>query len=177
MKSLENISDLIVLSTIDYSSQDEQSSLIFSRIAQENNVYFFQPPQIFNGEIAAYAVEINEHEICLIQPFLPKNVSVFERLELYKAIVHQIILTEDIFTYSIWLDSPKNVPLIRSLSPQKVIHKWNPELQGTYPELEEELKQYTDLALGPRRLNQAALEAVGMVNIWDKSIHHFGLHQ
>lgn len=177
MKSLENISDLVVIAHEEYHSIDAQSSLIFSRIAQGNSVFYFQPPIVMGGDLAAYSIETDFHGVHVVQPYLPRDVSVFERKELFMAIINQIILNQDVHSYSVWIDTPKNVPFIRNLCPQMVIHRLDPELVGRYPELEEELKQYTDICLGPRTLSQAAVEAAGVVNIWDTTIHHYGLQQ
>jgi hypothetical protein len=176
MKGLEKVSDLIILGSADYSTISVQSELIFSRIAQENTVFYFQPPQPIAGDLAAYSIEINTHGISVIRPYLPQEVSVYERMEMHKAIIHQLMANENIYSYSVWLDSPKNVPLIRYMCPTSVIHQWNSELNGRYPELEEELQQYTDISMGPRKISEAALDASGVVNVWDKSIHHDGIH-
>lgn len=173
MKKLEAINDLIVISSEKYESLEVRESLVLTHLAFSHRVFVIQPAIAISGMLAGYALTPHENGMGLIQPYLPEDLSVFERKDLLKTMVEQIIQDEDIYQYSLWVDSPRAVPLIRTLCPELIIYNRKESATGRHlSELEEELKQYADVVMNNRSLSEAAFEALGVVRVWDQAIHH-----
>jgi hypothetical protein len=147
MTNLENGNDLIVFSSHAFGSSEVRTSKLMAQFVKRKRVYFFESPIIGVAKEATYFLRKNEHEVTVIQPYLPEDISVFEHKQALLNILKELIQDENICHYTIWTDTPKSMPFIRNLNSEIIIYDCLKNYSETNSDLEEELFQYADLTL------------------------------
>lgn len=147
MTNLENGADLIVFSSHHFGSSEVRTSKLMVTFAKRKRVYFFESPIIGVASSPTYFLSKNDHEVTIIQPYLPANLSVFEQKEALLNLIKELIADENILHYTLWTDTPKSMPFIRKLNSEINIYDCLKNYSLTHAELEQELFQYADLTL------------------------------
>lgn len=147
MMNLECRSDLIVFSLNHFGSDLVRTTKHMSKLAQHRRVYFVESPIIGVSKTPTYFLKKNEHEVIVIQPYLPEQMSVFERKDALIGILKEMIADENISGYTVWTDTPKAMPFIRTLNPEIIVYDCVRDYCQSHPELEKELYQYADVVL------------------------------
>lgn len=112
-------------------------------IYDQNRAFIISEPIMGNLKDPTYHIQ-SSGESQRIQPYLPSELSVFEKRDAMIAVIKELIVNEDIRDYIIWTDTPKAMPFIRNLNALTVIYDRTQDYSRTYPELESELLQYAD---------------------------------
>lgn len=153
MRNLEHGTDLIVFSSNSFDSTEYRTSELMARFAKRWRVYFFEAPIIGVTKEPTYFLRKNEHQVTIVQPYLPAETSVFEQKEALLSLLKELIFDEDINIYTIWTDTPKSMPFIRNLNSEFVVYDCVKNYSALYPELEEELFQYADVVLNKEAID------------------------
>ena len=147
MTNLDNGTDLIVFSSHKFDSNEVRTPTLMAQFAARKRVYFIETPIIGVSNNSTYFLRKNDHEVTIIQPYLPSEISVFERQEAALNLVKELIADEHLSHYTIWTDTPKSMPFIRHLNPEIIIYDCLKDYSKTNAELEHELFQYADVVL------------------------------
>lgn len=147
MNNIETGTDLIVISSDAYGSEEVRTSSVMQSFAENKRVFFFATPIIGAIKNPTYFLKNEANGIAHIQPYLPKEVSVFEQKEALLNLLKELISEENISHYTIWTDTPKAMPLIRSLSAEIIIYDCIKDYSASHTELEKELFLYADVVL------------------------------
>ena len=147
MTNLDNGTDLIVFSSHKYDSNEVRTPTLMSQFAARKRVYFIETPIIGVSSTSTYFLRKNENEVTIIQPYLPSELSLFERQEASLNLVKELIADEHMSHYTIWTDTPKAMPFIRHLSAEIIVYDCLRDYSKTHQELEHELFQYADVVL------------------------------
>ena len=147
MTNLENGTDLIVFSSNNFGSDEVRTSTLMASFALRKRVYFIESPIIRVAKKATYFLKKNEHEVTVIQPYLPGETSLFEQKQAMQDILKELIRDENIIHYTIWTDTPKSMPYIRNLNSEIIVYDCIKNYSISRPELEQELFQYADVVL------------------------------
>ena len=87
------------------------------------------------------------HRVTEVQPYLPADISVFDRNEAMTKLIKDFIRDEQINHLTIWTDTAQGMPLIRKLNPEVAVYdKVDPEIRMSN-KLEQELLQRADIVL------------------------------
>jgi UDP-galactopyranose mutase len=147
MHNVETGADLIVISSNAYASDELRTSHVMKSFAESKRVFFFEAPIIGVTENSTYFLKKEDNGITIIKPYLPRDFSVFDKKHLLLNLLKEMILDENITHYTIWTDTPKAMPLIRSLSAEIIIYDCLNDYSASHLELEKELFQYADVVL------------------------------
>ena len=147
MTNLESGTDLIVFSSDNFDSNELRTPTLMTQFANRKRVYFIEDPIIGVSTIPTYFLKKNDHEVTIIQPYLPSETSIFDQHETSLNLVKELIADEHVSHYTIWTDTPKAMPYIRHLSPEIIVYDCLKDYSETNPELEHELFQYADVVL------------------------------
>ncbi len=147
MMNIECRSDLVVFSLNHFGSDLVRTSKHMSRLAQHRRVFFVEYPIIGVSKTPTYFLKKNEQEVIIIQPYLPGELSVFERKDAILGILKELIADENITGYTIWTDTPKAIPFIRNLSAEIIVYDCVKNYCLSNPELEKELYEYADVVI------------------------------
>lgn len=140
-------SDLIVLSSHPYGSNEVRTSRIMGQLALKRRIFFIQAPIMGVSQSATYFLKKEENEVTLIQPYLPKECSIFEQKKAQLDLIKELIIEENINDYTLWTDTPRSVPFIRNLCAETIVYDRINNFSPSQNELEKELFQYADLVL------------------------------
>jgi UDP-galactopyranose mutase len=154
MTNLENGTDLIVFSSHQFDSDEVRTPHIMGQFAYRKRVYYIEAPIKGVSTSATYFLKKNDHEVTIIQPYLPSETSVFEQHEASLNLVKQLIHEEQISHYTIWTDTPKAMAYIRHLNAEFIVYDCLRDYSKSNPELEHELFQYADVVLTSGLSNQ-----------------------
>lgn len=137
--------DLIVFSDVHF--ETSSYGQVLGQLSHERKIYFFQTPIYGVASCSTYMIQKNETAVTVIQPYVPHDLSWFEQKNAFNKIIHQVIEDENILEYTIWTNTPKAMPHIRTLTPDLLIYDCSFEHEMIYPELEKELRRKADLVL------------------------------
>lgn len=137
--------DLIVFSEIHFDSGS--FGHVLGQLSHERNIYFFQTPIYGVASCVSYIIQKNETAVTVIQPYIPHDISVFEQRNAFNKIIHQVMEDEKIVDYTIWTNTPKVMPHIRTLTPDILIYDCSFDHEITNPDLEREIRRKADLVL------------------------------
>lgn len=150
MTNFASVSNLLVFSSDRFASVQVRTTRLMAEFGQHKNVFFVEEPLIGLGQKACYLLQKHEQtEITIIQPYLPANLSVFERRDELTTLIKEFLTDESIEHYAIWADTPKSMPFIRYLNPEIIIYDCL-LVDGLYHELEQEMLEYADVVLTSR---------------------------
>ncbi len=147
MKKLESVSDVIVFSSHSYGSDEVRTTHLMNQFVANKRVFFFESPIIGVSSVPTYFLRKGDHEVTVIQPYLPGETSVFEQKEALLNILKEFIHDENITHYAIWTDTPKTMPFVRKLSADVIVYDCLSCYLQKMPELEKELFEYADVVL------------------------------
>ncbi len=147
MTNLENGSDLIVFSSNNFGSDQVRTSNVMIRFALRKRVFFIESAIIGVANEATYFIKKNEHEVTIVQPYLPADMSIFEQKQAMMNLVKELIIDENIMHYTVWTDTPKSMSYIRKLNSEMIVYDCINSYTNSVPELEEELFEYADVVL------------------------------
>jgi UDP-galactopyranose mutase len=147
MTNLENGTDLIVFSSHKFDSNEVRTPTLMGQFANRKRVYFIESPIMGVSSTPTYFLKKNDHEVTIIQPYLPSEISVFEQHEASLNLVKELIADEQLSHYTLWTDTPKAMPFIRHLNPEIIVYDCLRDYSKSNPELEHELFQYADVVL------------------------------
>lgn len=139
--------DLIVFSSDKFGSEDLRTTLLMKEFAARKRVYFIEAPILNVAREATYFMQKEDHEVCLIQPYLPAETSVFEQKKAMLDLLKEFLNEEHISHYTMWTDTPKAMHFIRHLNPEIIIYDCVKDYSVSHPEIEKELFQYADVVL------------------------------
>ena len=145
MKTFIQKSDLIAFSLNRWNSSFERTEQIMSRYARYRRVYFFEVPVIGISKEPQYLIRETRDDVKVVEPYLPDHLSVFEQKAALVELIKDLIRDEDIKEYSVWSDTPKAMPLIRSLKPVALMYDCLLDYSVTNPELEKEIFDRADV--------------------------------
>jgi hypothetical protein len=147
MNNVETGTDLIVISSNAYASDEVRTTRVMATFAEKKRVYFFEAPIVGVTDSNTYFIKKEENGIIIIQPYLAGNNSVFERKDALLSLIKEFIHDEHISHYTIWTDTPKAMPFIRSLNAEIIIYDCLKDYSASHVDLEKELFQYADVVL------------------------------
>ncbi len=147
MIDLINSSDLIVFSCENFASTNLRTPVLMKEFALKKRVYFIESPIIGVTQEATYFLKKGEHEVCIIQPYLPSETSIFDQKKATLELLKELIQDENINHYTLWTDTPKSMHFIRHLNPVTIIYDNQRDFSVTHSELEKELLEYADIVL------------------------------
>lgn len=145
--NVENKSDLIVFSLAHFGCDTIRTSKLMTEFAQHRRVYFIEAAIIGVSATPTYYLKQNSVGVTIIQPHLPAETSVFEQKNFMMEILKELINDEHLCHYTVWMDTPKAMPFIRTLSPEIIIYDCVKNFSQTNPDLEKELFAYADVVL------------------------------
>lgn len=147
MINFTNGTDLIVFSSDKFGSESVRTSALMLEFALKKRVYFIEAPIMNVSKEPTYFIKKSDHEVCIIQPYLPAETSVFEQKKAILELLKEFLVEENISHYSMWTDSPKCMHFIRHMNPEIIIYDCLNNYSETHPELEKELFDYADVVL------------------------------
>lgn len=147
MMNSECRSDLIVFSFDKFGSDSIRTTKQMNRFALNRRVYFIEAPIIGIAQSPTYFLRKSEHQVIVIQPYLPAETSVFEQKTMMLDLLKELVADENISHYTIWTDTPKAMPFIRNLSAEIIVYDCLKNYSLSHTELEQELFQYADVVL------------------------------
>jgi UDP-galactopyranose mutase len=156
MMNLACGTDLIVFSSDKFGWEDLRTSALMKEFALKKRVYFFEQPIMGVSRDATYMIKKEDHEVCLIQPYLPAETSIFEQKLSLLNLLKELITDEQISHYTIWTDTPKAMHFIRQLSPEIIIYDCLNDYSIASAALEAELFEYADVVLTSAMSNSTA---------------------
>lgn len=142
-----NGTGLIVFSSDKFGSENLRTSSLMTEFALKKRVYFIEAPIMNVSKEATYFIKKNDHEVCIIQPYLPADTSIFEQKKAVLDLLKEFLVEENISHYTMWTDTPKAMHFIRHLNPGIIIYDCLKDFSKTNPELEKELFEYADVVL------------------------------
>lgn len=149
--NLQSGLDMLVFSSHQFDSEEVRTSALMKKFAKNKRVYFIEPAIIGVATHPTYFMKQSNHEVTIIQPYLPAETSVFEQKHDMLKILKELIEDEHISSYTAWTDTPKGMPFIRSLGPEVIVFDCQKDQPVKHPELELELLQYADIVLSGRQ--------------------------
>lgn len=147
MMNFTSGTDLIVFSSDKFGSDELRTSVLMKEFAQKKRVYFIEAPIMNVAREATYFIKKEDHEVYIIQPYLPAETSVFEQKSAMLELLKELVTEENISHYTMWTDTPKAMHFIRHLNAEIIIYDCQKDYAGTHPELEKELFEYADVVL------------------------------
>ena len=158
MLNLQCRSDLIVFSHNHFGSEDSRTTRLMNKFASQRRVFFIESPIIGKTKEPTYYITREENEVMIVKPYLPAEMSVFERKSAIQALIKELIADENISHYTIWTDTPKAMPFVRHLSAEIIVYDCVKSYILTHPELEQELYQHADIVLTSGMLDLSPVE-------------------
>ena len=147
MKSNVQKSDLLAFSQERWNSSFGRTSQIMSRFARYRRVFYIESPIVGVAKTPVYLLRETRDDVVVVEIHLPDDLSVFEQKEAMIKVIRDFMKDESISDYTIWTDTPKSLPLIRSLSPYAMIYDCVKDYSQTHTELEREILDMADLVL------------------------------
>lgn len=158
MMDLGNGTDLIFFSSKSFGDPALRTSQLAREFAQQKRVYFIQSPINDVSSVPTYFMQRVQNNVSLIQPYLPGEISVFQQKDMLLQILGDLLEDEHISHYTMWTDTPRAVPYMRTLSPEVIIYDCVDNQSQKNSELEKELFEYADVVLtsglGPEKATQ-----------------------
>jgi hypothetical protein len=150
--------DLIVFSDIHYDASSYGQ--VLGQLSHERKIYFFQTPIYGVASCATYIIQKNDTTVTVIQPYVPHDLNVFDQKNAFNKIIHQVMEDEQIVEYTIWTNTSKAMPHIRTLNPDLLIYDSSFDHETVNPELERELRRKADLVLTSGTFTLSNLEKI-----------------
>lgn len=146
MLNLIHGTDLIVISSKPFGSEELRTSKLMTEMALGKRVYFFAQPIVGMTKKANLYFTKEPNKVTVVQPYLPEDVSVFERQDALVKLMKEFIREQHIAHLTIWTDTPQGMPYIRRLNPDVAIYdKGHDVMRPSF--LEQELLGRADLVL------------------------------
>jgi hypothetical protein len=147
MNNLVTGTDLIIISSHPYGSEEVRTTSVMNDLAEKKRVYFFEAPVIGVTPSATYFIQKESNGVILVKPYLPKDISVFEHKAMLLNLLKELIHDEHLTHYTLWTDTPKAMPFIRNLSAEIIVYDCLNDYSYSNNELEKELLLYADVVL------------------------------
>ena len=165
MLNLMQNTDVIVISSEPFGSEKVRTSYLMTLLARGKRVYFFGKPIIGMSRKATFYYNKEAHQITFVQPFLPLDVSVFDRGDAMVKLIKDFIKDEGMKDVTLWTDSEEAMPIVRKLNPEVVIFdKASPEMRFGN-KLEQELLGRADIVLsGVKNTEEIELEIEHLIS-------------
>ncbi len=116
---------------------------MFFSLHHKNQIWFVENPRLENASDSHFTTE-DLGNMKVMTPFLPENISVFERKEILTKLIKDFIAEEEIAHYDLATDTVRVVPYLRHLNPDKILFEENLSEAFTHPELFLEMQEYRD---------------------------------
>lgn len=158
MPHFESATDLVIISSHHYGSDEVRTSKLMNEFALKRRVFFIESPIIGVSEHPTYFLKKHENEVTVIQPYLPGETSIFDRKVMELSLIKELISDEHISHYTIWTDTPQSMALIRKLSPEIIIYDCQKDYSATHADTEKELFLYADVVLTSGLASEVAQE-------------------
>lgn len=150
MLKLIHGTDLIVISSHEYTSEEVRTSKLMDLMAQGQRVYFFNRPIIGMTKTATFYYNKEPNKVTVVQPYLPSDISIFSRDEALIKVIKEFIKDEHIHHLTLWSDTPRSLHYARRLMPEVYVYdKVSRELVKPHY-LEDELLNEAHLILNPK---------------------------
>lgn len=147
MKAVIKKTDLIVFSHERWNSSFSRTSQIMSHFSKYRRVYFFEEPILGVSQNPIYLLRETRDDVVVVEPYLSSDMSIFEQKNALLEVIKKFINDETITEFSVWSDTPKAMPLIRSMRPKVVIYDCIADYSQTLNELETEMFNAADVVL------------------------------
>ncbi len=148
MQHLENATDLIVFSEHEFGSKVVRTTELMIRFGPRRRIYFFSQPIMESEETTPHYIKSSNKGVIVIQPYLPKNISIFAQHDFLVHLLKFLMKEENIHRYTIWADTPKAITYVRYLTPEIIVYDCVEDYtQTAYSEMEDELGEYADVVL------------------------------
>lgn len=140
------MTDLIVFSDVHF--DESNYGQVLGQLCHERRIYFFHTPIYGVASCATYMIKkADDDSLTIIQPYVPHDLSPYEQKNAFNKIIHQVMDEENIEEYTIWTNTSKVMPHLRTLTPDSLIYDSNFDYAFSNPELERELRRKADLVL------------------------------
>ena len=150
-KAAAPTADLICLSHLRWNFVFQRPQHLMSRYARSRRVYFVEEP-IFHEHLTAAAVTMEPHgQLLVVTPQLPTSFNPTQVLAAQRALLSQLIATEQLQHYVLWYYTPQALRFSDHLQPDAVVYDCMDELSAfknadpALPLLERELMRRAQL--------------------------------
>jgi hypothetical protein len=144
MMNLGTGTDLIAFSSEAFGSDSLRTTSLMKDFVHDRRVYFIERPVLTSAAGSSYYIEVSEHKISIVRPYLCEETSVFDQKKAVLELLKDLIVDEHISHYSMWTDTPTAMHFIRNLSPEIIVYDCLRDYGLSHGELEKELLQYAD---------------------------------
>jgi len=83
-------------------------------------------------------------EVVIVNFYIPKETSVFEKLEIHRELIKELIGEEGMTEYAVWTNRCKSISLIRHLNATSVAYDYETDLHDVHPVHLQEMQMYID---------------------------------
>lgn len=112
-------------------------------LISDNRTYILQNPMFHDSSVKTYSMT-GASDVVVVRFFIPKETSVFEKLEMHRELIKELIGEEGLTEYTIWTNRCKSISLIRHLNASSVAYDYETDLHDVHPEHLMEMQMYVD---------------------------------
>jgi hypothetical protein len=112
-------------------------------LISDNRTFILQKPTLHDSPIRTYSLLGNE-EVIIVNFYLPRESSVFERMEMHRELIKELIGEENLHDYAIWTNRCRSISLIRHLNASSVFYDSETDLHDVHPSHLREMQLYVD---------------------------------
>lgn len=112
-------------------------------LISDNRTFILQKPILHDSSIRTYSL-LGTHEVTIVNFYLPLETSVFERLEMHRELIKELIGEEDLRDYTIWTNRCRTIALIRHLNASSVVYDRESDHHDVHPSHLKEMQLYLD---------------------------------
>lgn len=112
-------------------------------LISDNRTYILQTPTLHDSSVRTYSM-IGSYDVVIVNFHLPRETSVFERLEMHRELIKELIGEEGLTDYTVWTNRCKSIALIRHLNARSVAYDYDSDLHDVHPDHLREMQLYVD---------------------------------
>lgn len=112
-------------------------------LISDNRTFILQKPILHDSSIRTYSL-LGTDEITIVNFYLPRETSVFERLDMHRELIKELIGEEDLTDYTVWTNRCKSISLIRHLNASSIVYDRENDLHDVHPSHLREMDLYVD---------------------------------
>ena len=168
--------DLVCFSHHRWDSVYKESDNLFSHVAKERRVFFFEEAVFEEGTPMRLDVEEKPDGVKVVIPRLPAGLrSEIALVAVLKEMTRQLFISEDIRLYVAWYDTAEALRFTTYLDPLSTVYEIQehiPSDTSSYVHLERELMHRADVVLTSDRSNYEAKQGLHpIIRLFPKGIH------
>lgn len=112
-------------------------------LISDNRTYLLQNPTFHDSSVKTYSM-IGASDVVVVNFHIPKETSVFEKLEMHRELIKELIGEEGLTDYVVWTNRCKSISLIRHLNASSVAYDRETDLHDVHPDHLREMQLYVD---------------------------------